>query len=569
VNQRYWNIYPPISAEHTLRKYYPPLLAQLLHNRGITDLAQAEAFIGLSSSGTYDPWNMNGIAKAVQRIQQALLRGELIAVYGDFDVDGISATVLLTKGIERLGGKVLPYIPHRFLEGHGLNHTAVNMLALSGVSLIISADCGINGIEEGECPTKPYHPQPDLIITDHHFPPSVLPKAHAMVNPKLHDSNYPHKDLSGVGVAYKLLQALYNGLGRENELDQYLEMVALGTVADMMPLVGENRYLVKSGIQHLRDTKNIGLAELASLSSIDLKKLDAQNISFGLAPRLNAAGRISHANSAFELLTTTSSERARTLAQEIIEQNGERQRLTSSALAHAKEQIMSEGERAVLFAHDSNYSRGIIGLVAGKLCDEHNIPAVVVQTNDDICYGSARSIPEFNITEAIANCSDLLTRYGGHDQAAGFSLPTKNLFVFRNRLEHIALGKLEKLARRQQLDIDMVVPLSKMNHEVHSKMERLAPFGIGNQTPVFLSRGVQITDCRSMGINGSHLRLKLKQGAYYWDAVAFGMGERIDEVHALMDIVYNLELNEWNGESKLRINLLDFARDNSHEQNGE
>ena len=554
-----WRIMPPLPAGHAFAATYTPLMAQLLFNRGLDHPAKAEAFFNVDKRLCGDPWQMPDIDKAVQRIQTAILGGEQIAVYGDFDVDGISATAVLVKGLENLGGRVIPYIPHRLHEGHGLNNAAIAELKKRGATLLITVDCGITGVEQKHSAHSSHKPHMDLIITDHHIPPDELPEAIALVDPKLHGARYPFKELAGVGVGYKVLQALYHGLGKESEAEQFLDLVALGTIADMMPLTDENRYLVKAGLKLLKNTTRPGLLELAALSSINMEKLDTQDISFGLAPRLNAAGRMGHAISAYELLVTDSHEKARLLAAEMVAQNSERQRLTSEAIIRAREQVSPRDITPLLFIHDESGARGIIGLVAGRICEEYYHPTVVVQTGKHMCYGSCRSIPEFNITEAISQCSDLLTRFGGHAQAAGFAISSENLPRFEERLHEIAAKQLDGLDLRPQIDIDATLNLREISRETFEQIHTFEPFGMGNPKPVFLSRGVNVVHSRNMGIGGVHLRLKLAHGDIMWDAVAFGMGGRSGEMQELLDIVYNLELDEWNGESRLRLNIVDFA----------
>jgi single-stranded-DNA-specific exonuclease len=560
LNRCRWRVLPAVPAGHPLNtSHYPPLLKQLLYNRGLSDPVTAEAFFNADSRLAGNSWLMPDIEKAVQRIQKALLSGEKMAVYGDFDVDGISATALLVKGLERLGGHVEPYIPHRLQEGHGLNSYALAELREHGVTLVITADCGITGTAQMRETHKSRLPALDLIITDHHIPTEELPPAVAIIDPKLPGSRYPFLDLAGVGVAYKLLQALYEGLGKGGEVEQYLDLVALGTVADMVPLVGENRYLVKEGLLQLRNTTRPGLLELALQAGVKLEKIDAQDISFGLAPRLNAAGRLEHAISAYDLIMTASPDKARSLAAALGEQNSERQRLTAAAMIHAREQVSSRGITPIIIARDAGYAGGIIGLVAGRLCDEYYHPAIVVQTGDEVCHGSCRSIAEFNITAALGKCSDLLTRFGGHAQAAGFTLPSSNLAALEERLNALASAELASVDLRPQIDIDADVKFHELEGSVFLDLERLAPFGQRNAAPVFISRRTRIADVRTMGAGASHLKFKLKQGASIWEAVAFGAGDRPVDMQVPLDIVYNLEQDEWNGDSRLRLNIIDFA----------
>jgi len=556
-----WRILPRLPTEHPLNANdYPPLLKQALYNRGIADTDDAELFFSADHRLSHDPWLMPDIEKAVQRIQQGLLRGEKIAVYGDFDVDGICATALMAQGLRMLGADVVSYIPHRLQEGHGLNSHALAELHARGVSLVITADCGISGTAQSRGMHSSRLPPLDMVITDHHLPPTDgLPPAVAIVDPKRTDSRYPLSELAGVGVAFKLLQALLGGLGREDEAGQFLDLVALGTVADLMPLTGENRFLVTAGLEHLRNSHRPGIRELAAQAGLKLEKLDAQDISFALAPRLNAAGRLEHAISAYNLLMTNDDTEAMELAAKLCEQNIQRQRLTSDAMKQAGEQLTLHGVTPVLMVKHPDFAGGILGLIAGRLCDEYYHPAIAMQTGGETVIGSCRSIPEFNITAAISQCAGLLTRFGGHAQAAGFSMPAANLGQFEKHLNEIAAKQLEGLDLRPQIEIDTETRLGELGAGIHALIQKLAPFGAGNAAPVFLSREVFIADYRTMGATGNHLRFKFRQGAALWDAVAFGMGERDVNVQVPLDIVYNLEMDEWNGENRLRLNLLDFA----------
>ncbi len=555
-----WLVSPPIPTGHPLNKTdYHPLLRQLLYNRGLTEPGAVESFFKADSRLSNDSWLLPDIEKAVQRIQKALLSGEQIAIYGDFDVDGVSATAVMVQGLTQLGGNVIPYIPHRLQEGHGLNSHALAELKEQGAGLVITVDCGVTGTAQTGEKQRFGFPPDDLIITDHHLPLEKLPPAAAVVDPKRKDSHYPFTDLAGVGVAFKVIEALYDGLGKKKETEQFLDLVALGTVADMMPLTGENRYLVKAGLEQLRNTSRPGLIELAAQANIKLGKADTQTISFGMAPRLNASGRLDHASCAYKLLMTESKDEARELAAVLSEQNSERQRLTASALTSARERIQQKGIEPIIITGDSGYAGGILGLVAGRLCDDFYHPAVVMQLGDEVCHGSCRSIPEFNITEAIGQCSDLLTRFGGHAQAAGFIIPSSNLAAFEARLREIARLKLAELDLRPQIDIDASVRFSELNGDSYAQLQRLAPFGMANAAPVFLSQKARIADCRTMGSTGAHLRFKLRQDNNIWDAVAFGMGERPVDMQHPVDIVYNLEQDDWNGESRLRLNIIDFA----------
>mgnify|MGYP001409231121 CR=1 FL=1 len=557
MNHFRWHLLPPVTDEHPINiSGSSPLISQLLFNRGLSQPSQVELFIAADKRLAANPWLLPDTHQAVGRIYQALLSGEKIAIYGDFDVDGITGTALLIKGLTILGGETIPYIPHRLKEGHGLNTTALNALQRQGISLVITVDCGITGLSAAK---KAKQEGLDLIITDHHAPLDELPLAIAVVNPKRSDSAYPLSELAGVGVAFKLLDALYQSMGREELLDEMLDLVALGTVADMMPLLGENRYLVKEGLKLLNTAPRPGIREMAALTGLNPGSLRSESISWVLGPRLNAAGRLEHAISSYKLLLTDSPDEAKELAIWLEEKNAERQRLTTRTLTKAREQILAKGVTPLLIASDQDYPAGIIGLVAGKLANEFYRPSIVIRIGEQFSTASCRSIPEFNIISALSECRSFLSRFGGHSQAAGFTLPTKNLPRLAEQLSDLATTQLTGLELRPRLDIDAEVSLSALSGNTFKSIQKLAPFGQGNPLPTFLSHQVKVADCRLMGNNGAHLKLKLEQDNIVWDAVAFSMGNRLSEVHSVMNIVYNMELDQWRGQERLRLNILDLA----------
>jgi single-stranded-DNA-specific exonuclease len=494
--------------------------------------------------------------RAVTRIYRALLCGEGIAIYGDFDTDGISATALLVQGLTSLGGKVIPYIPHRLTEGYGLRTAALENLYRQGISLVITVDCGITALSEVN---KAQKMGLDIVITDHHTPLPEVPSALALINPKLAGSTYPFLHLTGAGVALKLLQALFQGMGKDDQLDGLMDLAAMGTVADMAPLLGENRYLVKQGLKLINASPRLGVKQMMTQAGIDPGSLDAQSISWILAPRLNAAGRLAHAMISYKLLMTDSPQEAQELSSWLEQKNNERQRLTESALAKAREQVLAQGISTLLIASDKDYPAGIMGLVAGRLSAEFYRPAIVIRTAELTSSGSCRSIPEFNIILALNRCRSLLTEFGGHSQAAGFTLPTENLPHLQEALSNLATTELAGVRLQPRLDIDAEVTLPDLNGKTLRAIQQLAPFGQGNPAPAFLSHGVEVVDCSTMGSNGGHLRLKLKQGGRAWDGIAFRLGNHLAEVCSPLDIVYNLEVDRWQGEERLRLNILDFA----------
>jgi single-stranded-DNA-specific exonuclease len=557
LNHYRWNLLPPVPDKRLVSSSgFSPLVAQLLYNRGLTEPSQLEPFITGDKRLSGDPWLLPDMHLAVARLYRALLSGENIAVYGDFDADGITGTALLVQGLSSLGVKVTPYIPHRLTEGYGLKTVALENLHRQGISLVITVDCGITALAEVK---RAKRLGLDIIITDHHTPLPEIPPAIAIVNAKRTDSGYPFSELTGAGVAIKLLQALFQGIGKERQLDDLLDLVAVGTIADMAPLSGENRYLVKQGLKLINTTPRLGIREIISQAGLSLGSLDAESISWIIAPRLNAAGRLAHAMTSYKLLMTDSIQEARGLAIWLEQKNAERQRLTTSALAKAREQIQAQGISALLIASDSNYPVGIVGLVASRLAEEFYRPTIVIRTGEKISSGSCRSIPEFNIILALNQCSRLLSQFGGHSQAAGFILPTNNLARLKQYLSRLAAEQLAAVDLRPQLDIDAEVSLPELSGDTFRTIQQLAPFGRGNPAPTFLSSKTEVIDCHTMGDNSEHLRLKLKQGGTVWDGVGFRLGSHRAEVSPHLDIVYNLEVDRWGGTERLRLNILDFA----------
>ena len=561
-----WNLPPSVPDKHLANTSdFPPLITQLLYNRGLTEPSQIESFIAADERLSGNPFLLSDMQQAVARTYRALLSGENIAIYGDFDVDGITATALLVQGLTTLGGKVIPYIPHRMTEGYGLKTTALENLHRQGISLVITVDCGITALSQVK---KAKKMGLDIIITDHHTPLPEVPSALAIINPKLSNSNYPYSQLTAAGVALKLLQALFQGVGKEKQPDELMDLVTLGTIADMAPLLGENRYLVKQGLKLINTTPRLGIKEMIIQTGLNIGSLDTESISWVLAPRLNAAGRLAHAMTSYRLLMTDSPQEASQLTIWLEEKNAERQRLTTKVLTKAREQILAQGISPLLVASDKDYPVGIIGLVASRLSEEFYRPAIVIKTGEQVSSGSCRSIPEFNIILALNQYSSLLSHFGGHSQAAGFTLPTKNLTRLTQCLSQLATTQLAGVDLRPQLDIDAEVTLPDLGGDTFQTTHQLAPFGRGNPVPTFLSRRVEVVDCRTMGDNGEHLRIKLKQGDSVWDGVGFRLGNYLAEVSSPLDVVYNLEIDRWGGEERLRLNILDFGPDVSNKSAG-
>jgi len=555
-----WNLLLPVPDKNFINTSgFPSLIAQLLYNRGLTEPSQLESFITADERLSFDPFLLPDMHHAVARIYQALLSGESIAVYGDFDTDGITATALLVQGLSMLNGKVTPYIPHRLTEGYGVKTAALENLYRQGVSLVVTVDCGITALREVK---RAKRMGLDIVITDHHTPLDIVPPANAVVDPRLPGSEYPFSELSGVGVALKLLQALFKSIGKEEQLSELMDLVALGTVADMMPILGENRYLVKQGLKLINTFPRLGLREMISQLGLETTSLGTESISWVIAPRLNAAGRLEHAMSSYQLLMTDSTQEAHELAVWLEQKNEERQKLTTRALDKAREQVSARGILPILITGDREYPVGICGLVANRLSEEFYRPAVVIRTGDQMSSGSCRSIPEFNIILALGQCSNLFSHFGGHAQAAGFTIPTRNLPRLQQALMQSATTRLDGVDLRPRLDIDAEVRLTDLGGDTYPMMQKLAPFGRGNPVPTFLSRRVEVVGCRPMGNSGEHLRLKLRQGGTTWDGVGFRLGNSLVEALSHLDIVYNLEVDRWGEKEMLRLNILDFAPSN-------
>ncbi len=566
THNKRWVVAPKITPQAAeALAAFPPVLQQILFNRGLGTDADARAFLRAQPNFNNDPFQMIGMQAAVDRIRFALDHHEPIAVYGDYDVDGVTATALLVEALQKLGADVRGYIPNRFDEGYGLNKDALDSLKADGVKLVITVDCGIRS------PDEALHARTvglDLIISDHHHPDGDnLPPALAVINPKQQGDTYPDKDLAGVGIAYKIVEALAQERGKkkDDESDDIfphsslLDLVALGTVADLAPLVGENRVLVRAGLKQLRETQRQGLFSLAGVADLNLKKITAGNIGFMLGPRLNASGRLESALASLELLTTTDFMRAGQLAQQLNVQNRQRQTITKTMQQQAEEIAMQDDPEAfLLFAAHESFNSGVVGLAASRLTETYYRPSVVAAKGAEETRGSCRSIPEFHITDALDRCKDLLVRHGGHAAAAGFTVKNENLPGLVARLKMIAKEKLGGKDLRQTLSADMEVPLADMNFGVLKNLAYLEPTGYGNPDAIFVSRDVKVKAFRTVGSEARHLKLTLQDGpALTYDAIGFRMGGMAKSLPPRVDVMYTLEANEYNGRTTLQLNLKD------------
>ena len=560
MHTKRWVIQPPITPQaREALTAFPPILQQTLFNRGMCTDADARTFLRAQPNFNNDPFQFTGMQTAVDRIQYALTHHEPIAIYGDYDVDGVTATALMVETLQKLGADVRGYIPNRFDEGYGLNKDALDSLKADGVKLVITVDCGIRS------PDEALHARAiglDLIISDHHHPDGdSLPSALAVINPKQRSDSYPDKDLAGVGIAYKIAEALFRAQPSTDgfQLNDVLDLVALGTVADLAPLVGENRVLVRKGLKQIRETKRQGLFSLAGVADVKINKVTAGNIGFVLGPRLNASGRLESALASLELLTTADFMRAGQLAQQLDVQNRQRQSITRSMQQQAEEIALSHDPEAfLLFAAHAEFNAGVVGLAASRLTEMYYRPAVVAAQGADETRGSCRSIPEFHITDALDQCKDLLVRHGGHAAAAGFTVKNQNLPELVARLKSIAKDQLSGKDLRQTLTADMEVSLAEINFDVLKHLSYLEPTGYGNPDAVFVSRDVKVRASRAVGSEGKHLKLTFedKYGTYF-DAIGFRLGHLQSSLSSRVDVMYTLEANEWNGRTTLQLNLKD------------
>ena len=556
-----WNVPPLITPEaDSALIAFPPILRQILFNRGYATDADARSYLNAKPGFNTDPFQMTGMREAIDRIQYAIQHHEPIAIYGDYDVDGITATALLVQTFQFLNADVRGYIPNRFEEGYGLNNNALDELKADGVKLVITVDCGIRS------PKEALHAQTlslDLIISDHHHPAEGdLPPALAVINPKQHGDIYPDKDLAGVGIAYKIAEALFTNFQPSTlNLDSLLDLVALGTVADLAPLVGENRILVRKGLRQMKQTTRQGLSSLAAVSEIKLNKVNAGNIGFSLGPRLNAAGRLKEALAAFELLTTNDVFRAGELAQMLDMQNRERQRITRDMQKRAEEIAMTEDPDAfLLFAAQEDFNSGVVGLAASRLTETYYRPAIVASKGEEETRGSCRSIPEFHITEALDQCADLLVRHGGHAAAAGFTVRNENLSALVLRLKTIAADQLSNVDLRPTVTADAEVSLVDVRPDLFEKcLKYLEPTGYGNPNAVFVARNVKVKSARTVGADAKHLKLSLEdEKGYTHDSIGFKLGEWQKKMPPRVDVLFTYEVNEFNGRVSYQLNLKDI-----------
>ncbi|GAE03999.1 single-stranded-DNA-specific exonuclease RecJ [Paenibacillus sp. JCM 10914] len=556
-----WRIKPPQSATIDMlasELQLSPLAATLMSSRGIDSVEVGHKFLHGAFELTHDPYLMLGMREAVPRIRKAIEDQEHILIYGDYDADGVSSTSLMICLMRYLGASYDIYIPHRSNEGYGLHNHALDWAHQQGVSLVITVDTGISAVDQIDYANQLGM---DVIVTDHHEAPEILPNAYALINPKIPACPYPFKGLAGVGVAYKLAQALVGQPPME-----WLEIVAIGTIADLMPLIDENRVLVKHGIESMRNTRSPGIRSLLEVSGVHVEQVTSVNVAFSMAPRINASGRMDHAGRAVTLLTTQEREEAERLAWELDGLNKERQQvvenIVNEAMAMVQTRWGSEDIPPVIVLAGTGWNVGVVGIVASKILERYYRPVVILGIDPETgtCKGSARSIPDFDIYEALHSCRDVMDHFGGHPSAAGMSLHQDRLNEFEDRLHQYGHKVLQEEHLVAVCEADLEASLSQLSLSVIEQFERLGPFGMANAVPKLVVRNVAIKEAKKIGKEGKHLKLRLQQKREVVDAVAFGWGHLADvlPVGAIVDVLGELSINEWNGNRKVQLMIQDI-----------
>jgi len=568
--ERLWVKPEPLTetADNNLAKF-APVERQLLFNRGITDQESAEKFLGAQNE-VHDPYLLKDMHKAVERICLAITENQQIVIFGDYDVDGVTATALLVEVLSQLGGKAIHYIPDRFEEGYGFSEASIEGVLKLDPNLIITVDCGVRSISEVELMTAS---GVDVIITDHHQPLDEVPQACAIINPRQAGDNYPFKGLAGVGLAFKLAQAVSGKYSDKSiTVDNWLDLVALGTIADLAPLRDENRTLVRRGLDRINEGKRPGINALIAVSRIIPGKVKSDNIGFMLGPRLNAAGRLKTAENAFHLLISKSIEEATPLAAYLDSENKERQTITRDIQAKVETYAESADQafiKSLIFYYDEKNNEGVVGLAASRLAESFYRPAIVGAVKGDVIRASCRSIPEINITSALDECADLLVKHGGHAMAAGLTIECSHAEEFRQRMTEIIQRELGGKEVQPKIGVSAEVDLLDIKPNLIEFIAQLEPAGIDNPYPLLVSREVKINRIQLIGKENNHLRFSIrrsagKKGIDYRDitynAVAFNFGYLVEslKVGDLIDILYSYEINEFNGNSTLQLNIRDI-----------
>jgi len=559
-----WTILPedPMHerALHAVLKI-SPVLCRLLVQRGYPTFEKAKAFFRPSLLNLHDPFLMKDMDKAVSRIQQALEKGEKILVYGDYDVDGTTSVASMYSFLSAIHQEVLFYIPHRYKEGYGVSKTGIDFAKSAGVQLIISLDCGIKATELiGYAASLGI----DFIVCDHHLPDLELPPAAAILNPKQPDCPYPYKELCGCGVGYKLMQALAAKRQLPCEsYEQYLDLVVTAIAADIVPVTGENRILAYYGLKRVNEQPSVGIKALLDLTERKVEEINMQNLIFMVAPRINAAGRMDDARKAVELFTEKDSEKAAAIAQQLHADNSDRKEADSQITQEALEMLattpaMTQRKTTVLY--QSHWHKGVLGIVASRLIETYFKPTVVLTRSDAVVCGSARSVPGFNLYEAIHACRQYLLGYGGHFAAAGLTMLPEHVDRFTEAFEQVVAASLQQAHLTPEVLIDSTIHFSDIKFSFYNILQQMRPFGPENREPVFVARGVENTG-HSKIVKEKHIRFVLQQGRYHFTGIGFGLADKFAllENSKTIDIVFKIDENRWNNSKTLQLNVIDFA----------
>ena len=555
-----WKLLPDESTrsvELSQRIGITPFTATLLLHRGIEEEKAVKAFLHPEKQPFYDPFLLKDMDKAVVRVEEAIKQKEKIFIYGDYDVDGITATSLLCCNLRKLGALAEYFIPHRQKDGYGLHTETLDEIIEKGADLIITVDCGISAIKEAAA----IQDEVDLIITDHHLPGEKLPEAIAVIDPHRVDCNYPDKNIAGVGVAFKLCQALWKkckGVSFEGDL----EIVALGTVADIVPLLGENRKIVQLGLKRLAQTSRPGLQALLAVTELQNKEITAGHIGFVLAPRLNAAGRLSTACRGVELFLEEDWDKAQVMAKELDEANKERQAIEQEILKAAEKQVeeIDIKKAHVLVLHGENWHPGVIGIVASRIVERYYRPTIIISESSGLGKGSCRSIRGFHMFEALTACKKLLQGFGGHAQAAGLTIRSEDIAAFREELEIYAQAVLQEEDYIPILDIELELPPDKISDRLMSEIKLLEPYGMGNPKPLFSCHGARGNYARQIGKEGQHLKFTIDGLTSSIDVLAWGQGDKASLINReRIDIAYFPEYHVWKEKRSLQLMMEDFS----------
>ncbi len=567
--EKIWRIKKnPEIVANDLKEKYNFIILKLLALRGLKKKSEIDQYFNFDyNQNLSDPFLVTDMDKVVLRIIKAQKEEEKIAIFGDYDADGVTASAVLYETFRQLGlENIICYIPDRQTEGYGINKKALAYLAKEKTNLIITVDCGITNYEEIEEAKKLGI---DVIITDHHNIPEKIPEAYAVINPNLANTGFAWNNLAGVGVAFKVAQALFQKIipQKKEQLKWLLDIVAIGTIADCVPLIGENRILAKYGLIVISKTRRTGLLELFKVGRImisDNKIPSAHQVAFQIAPRINAAGRMDHANIAFDLLTEEDPVLARGMALEVEEKNKNRQKITAEIFKEI--QIIAKNffqEKKFIYASNSHWPVGILGLVAGRITDEFKRPTIVLQEQENEYVGSLRSIPEVNIMKILKDCQDLLQKFGGHSQAAGVTITKKNIEKFYAKMSSLVEKELAEKKIAPILEVDLEISTQEISWDLVMELKKMEPFGIGNQEPIFSTRSLIISECKIVGNGSKHWKLVLKDeqgGSQLFEAIGFSLVNKFPNLKKddKIDIVFNIQEDEWNGNKKIQLNLIDL-----------